>query len=180
MSSGEPEPETVLGRGKFLELRRRGRWEYATRPGITDIVVIVALTAEGEAVLVEQHRPPVSAQVIEWPAGLVGDHESPEDEDLFSAANRELEEETGYRASSFSVLTVGAPSAGMCDEIITLLRAERLRKVGEGGGVGHEEIKVHLVPLAEIDGWMNDRAQAGFVIDIKIYAGLYFLRGGQT
>jgi ADP-ribose pyrophosphatase len=110
MSSGEPEPETVLGRGKFLELRRRGRWEYATRPGITDIVVIVALTAEGEAVLVEQHRPPVSAQVIEWPAGLVGDHESPEDEDLFSAANRELEEETGYRASSFSVLTVGAPS----------------------------------------------------------------------
>ena len=180
MSSAEPEGEVVLGHGKFLELRRRGRWEYATRPGITEIVVIVALTADGEAVLVEQHRPPVSAQVIEWPAGLVGDHESPADEDLFSAANRELEEEAGYRASSFSVLAVGAPSAGMSDERITLLRAEELRKVGEGGGVGHEEIKVHLVPLPEIDAWLVDRAQAGFVIDIKVYAGLYFVRGEQA
>lgn len=178
MSTVDPQGEIVLGRGKFLELRRRGRWEYATRPGITDIVVIVALTAEGEAVLVEQHRPPVSAQVIEWPAGLVGDLESPDDEDLFSAANRELEEETGYRAESFSILSVGAPSAGMSDEMITLLRAEGLQKVGEGGGVGHEEIKVHLVPLSDIEGWLTDQAKAGFVIDIKVYAGLYFLRAG--
>lgn len=176
MSTEQSGEEFVLGRGKFLELRRRGRWEYATRPNITEIVVIAAVTGHGEAVLVEQHRPPVSAQVIEWPAGLVGDHESPEGEDLFTAANRELEEETGYRAGSLSVLSVGAPSAGMSDEMITLLRADGLEKVGEGGGVGHEQITVHLVPLREIDGWLSDRARAGLVIDIKVYAGLYFLR----
>ena len=176
MSTGGPEEEIVLGRGKFLELRRRGRWEYATRPNITEIVVIAAVTEDGKAVLVEQHRAPVSAQVIEWPAGLVGDQESSEEEDLFTAANRELAEETGYRASSFSVLSVGAPSAGMSDEMITLLRAEGLEKVSDGGGVEHEEITVHLVPLREIDGWLGDRATAGFVIDIKVYAGLYFLR----
>ena len=176
MKLDESAEETVLGRGKFLELRRRGRWEYATRPNITEIVVIAAVTDEGEAILVEQHRPPVSAQVIEWPAGLVGDHDSPEGEDLFTAANRELEEETGYRASSFKVLSVAAPSAGMSDEMITLLGAEGLEKVGEGGGVGHEEITVHRVPLREIDRWLTDRAKSGFVIDVKIYAGLYFLR----
>jgi len=177
MSMNETKGEIVLGQGKFLELRRRDRWEYATRPGITEVVVIVAVTDDDEAVLVDQYRPPVSARVIEWTAGLVGDHESPDGEELFEAANRELEEETGYRAGSFSVLSIGAPSAGMCDEIVTLLRAEGLTKVGEGGGVGHEEIKVHLVPMADIDSWLKDRAKAGYVIDLKVYAGLYFLRG---
>ena len=59
--------------------------------------------------------------------------------------------------------------------MVTFLRAEGLERVGEGGGVGGEEIEVRLVPLAEVDSWLRRRAEEGFLIDPKVYAGLYWL-----
>jgi ADP-ribose pyrophosphatase len=34
---------------------------------------------------------------------------------------------------------------------------------------------VHLVPLVEADSWLQARAAEGYLIDPKVYAGLYFL-----
>ena len=65
--------EVVLGTGRFLELRKRHSWEYVARPGVDEVVVIIAVTANNEAVLIEQYREPVLARMIEWAAGLVGD-----------------------------------------------------------------------------------------------------------
>ena len=52
--------------------------------------------------------------------------------------------------------------------------ADGLTKIGEGGGVDHEDIRVHVVPLAEVEPWLQARASAGSTIDIKVWAGLYF------
>ncbi|KAJ3871186.1 NUDIX hydrolase domain-like protein [Lentinula edodes] len=49
------------------------------------------------SVVVEQYRPPIGKFIIELPAGLVDEGETPE-----QAAIRELEEETGYNASSLA------------------------------------------------------------------------------
>ena len=42
--------------GAYLGIDERDGWEYATRVNATGVVVIVAVTTQGELVLVEQHR----------------------------------------------------------------------------------------------------------------------------
>ncbi len=165
----------VLGAGRYLQLRRRNNWEFVERMGVTDVVVLIAVTAEQEAVLVEQYREPVQAKMIEWPAGLVGDEEASDDETMLDAAARELEEETGFRAGRFEILGTGPSSGGLTSEVVTFLQTGGLERVGEGGGVEGENIRVHLVPLSQVDSWLSKRAEEGFLIDPKVYAGLYFL-----
>src|SRR5699024_2459270 len=94
--------EQLLYAGDFLRVKRRGHWEYVERVNARAVVVIVAVTDAGELVLVEQPRVPVAANCIELPAGLVGDIAGAEDESLATAAARELEEETGYRAAQLA------------------------------------------------------------------------------
>ena len=53
-------------------------------------VGIVAVTSDGRLLLVEQFRIPVGKNVIELPAGLVGDLPGQEEESLKLAAQREL------------------------------------------------------------------------------------------
>lgn len=163
----------IVCEGAHTQFVCRGRWEYISRVGVTGIVGVVAVTDEGKLLLVEQYRPPVDANVIELPAGLAGDNGAG-DEDLADAARRELEEETGYRASDMTPLAEGAPSAGITDEIITLYRAAGLTRTGTGGGDEHETITVHEVPIADVPAWLAGRQSDGAVIDLKVWAGLYF------
>mgnify|MGYP001400965326 CR=1 FL=1 len=97
MTEEQPEKKS-LHQGRFLAMFERGGWEYVDRVGASGVVVILALTDADELVLVEQHRVPVDASVIELPAGLAGDLPDSQDEDFREAARRELLEETGYRA----------------------------------------------------------------------------------
>lgn len=168
-----PEPQT-LADGKFIRLVKQGKWEYAQRKGISGIVTIVAVTDDRKLLLVEQDRAPVGGRVIELPAGLAGDDEEHRGEDLANAARRELLEETGYEADEMAQVAQGPPSAGMTDEIITLFVARGLRKVGEAEGDGSEDITVHEVPLDEVVEWLEARWREGRMVDMKVYAGLFF------
>jgi len=166
--------DEVLGEGRFLRLVRRDGWERADRIGVRDIVVLVAVTPDGELLLVEQHRPAVGARVLELPAGLVGDAAEHRDEPIEAAARRELREETGWHASRFERLTAGPPTSGLSSEVVTLLRARELRREGDGGGVGEERIVVHAVPLAQVPTWLREREREGILVDPKVWAGLWF------
>jgi ADP-ribose pyrophosphatase len=168
-------PRTILHAGIFLALIKEGRWEYAERIGVTGAAIIVAVTDEQKLLLVEQYRIPVHSRTIELPAGIVGDEPGAAHEGLAEAARRELLEETGYAAESMEVLTTGPASSGLASELVTLLLASGLKRVQEGGGVAHEDITVHEVPLAEVHEWLAKKAAAGLLVEPKIYAGLYFL-----
>mgnify|MGYP003219931911 CR=1 FL=1 len=87
-----------LCRGKFLELLKEGRWEYVRRVNASGAVMIVAVTKEGELLLVEEYRVPLHARTVGLPAGISGDEG---EESTLQSARRELEEETGYRADSW-------------------------------------------------------------------------------
>ncbi len=165
----------LIGAGKFLKLVREGRWEYATRPGGREVAVIIALTADRRLLLVEQMRIPLGCNVLELPAGLVGDHAAWAGERAVDAAQRELEEETGYRALHLTELMRCPTSAGLTDETAVFFRAEGLVKTGPGGGDPSERITVHAVPLAGIDRWLLDRQRQGVALDPKIYTALYWL-----
>ncbi len=169
------EKTDTLGEGRFLRLQKRNGWEFVERVGVSDVAVLIAVTAADELMLVEQYREPVRAKMIELPAGLVGDEAAFSGESLLDAAGRELEEETGYRAGQLSIIARTPSSAGMTSEIITFVHATELTKVGPGGGVDGEDIRVHAAPVAGADRWLRERSTEGYAIDPKIYAGLRLL-----
>lgn len=162
-------------RGRYLSLLERDGWEFASRCNATGVVVLIAVTDAGELVLVEQYRKPVEASVVELPAGLVGDLADP-DEPLLDAAQRELEEETGYVAAQMEILMACPSSAGMSDEVITFVLATGLRRVGPGGGDDSEEIEVTAVALEQVDAWLVAQAAAGKPVDPKVFTALYWLQ----
>ncbi len=151
--------------GRFIVTRRRGKWEYVSRSrGITAAVILAV--HEGEVILVEQYRVPLGRPCLELPAGLVGDDVHGEAAEV--AAIRELEEETGYRAEHMVDLGRYYSSPGMSSEGFTLLRAEGLTRVGDGGGVPGEDIEVHHVPIAEIAAFIAAKRAEGCAIDVKL------------
>ncbi len=166
----------ILYEGKYLRLLREDNWEFVKRRNCTGIVVIVAMTHDHKVLFVEQFRRPVEASVIEFPAGLVNDQETPQKETLEEAARRELLEETGYEAQELMPLVEGPVSSGLSSEVITFFQALDIVKKHEGGGDDTESIVVHEVPLKEADLWLYEMQRKGYLVDPKVYAGLYFLK----
>jgi ADP-ribose pyrophosphatase len=158
-------PETMWA-GRFVTAQRKGKWEYAGRVGGIRAVVILA-EHEGQWILVEQPRAAVGGMCLELPAGLVGDHG--DGASVEETAVRELEEETGFTARSIRRLGDYHASPGMLSESFTLVRADQVRRIGEGGGVpGEEEIVVHLVPTAELADFVAARRAARVAVDVKL------------
>jgi ADP-ribose pyrophosphatase len=158
-------PEQVEWAGKFVLAKRRGRWEYASRARGLRAAVILAIDA-GEVILVEQFRVPIGKYCLEMPAGLIGDDE--ESEGALESAQRELEEETGYRAAQWEDLGEFWSSPGMITESYTLLKATGLTRVGDGGGTDHEDIVVHRVPLERMAETVAEHRARGHAIDSKL------------
>ena len=158
----------MVWQGRFIAAKRRGKWEYVSRTRGVSAAVILA----------DRRRPRHPRRAIsraarraclELPAGLIGDEE--EGEEVEAAAIRELEEETGYRAERDGrprPLSIASP--GMSSEGFTLLRAEGLTKVGEGGGVAGEDIVVHRVPLADVPAFVAAKRAEGCAIDVEAAA----------
>jgi ADP-ribose pyrophosphatase len=154
---------------------KRDHWEYVERPNIPGAVAIVAVTEADELLLVEQYRVPLDRRVIELPAGLAGDGDDHAAESFADSARRELLEETGYQADEMVLLAAGPTTAGLSNEQVSLFQARRLTRVHAGGGEGMESLIVHHVHLAQVRPWLRQQEAQGKLIDIKIFAGLYFL-----
>ena len=83
-------------------------------------------------------------------------------------------EETGYRADSLKAVFKGPISAGLSTEILTIVKAEKLQKVHEGGGVDGEDIQVHRVPVSEVKQWLLNTP---VMVDPKVFAA--FVLSGE-
>lgn len=106
---------------------------------------IVALTRNGDVVLVKQYRHGVCQALVEFPGGVVED-----DEDPMAGARRELLEETGY--TSANIIEIGKIYPNPALQTNTLhcflaLDAERVS--GQNLDAG-EDIEVHLMALDEL------------------------------
>ena len=137
--------------------QRAGR-EIVDHPGA---VGIVAADGHGRVILVRQWRHAVGRALWEIPAGTLARGEPPE-----SAARRELAEETGYTASSWSRLGSGPVAPGYSGEILHLFAARHL-SMGEPHPDPDEHVVARLFTVAEMHRLIAEEA-----VDIKTIAGL--------
>lgn len=167
-----PAPDTPIEtrwEGRFITVKQQGTWEYVSRSRGIHAAVILAIddAVDGRhVILVEQYRVPLKVNCLELPAGLVGDDSAGEAAEM--AAERELEEETGYRAAHWRVVGEFYSSPGMVSESFTLLIATGLTRVGDGGGVDSEDIVVHRVPIDGIADFVAAKRAEGCGIDVRV------------
>ncbi|KAG8745728.1 hypothetical protein FRC10_007208 [Ceratobasidium sp. 414] len=149
-------------------------WEVASRKtrsggGIDAVAVLAILKSESETfrpstIIIEQYRPPVGAFVV----GLIDSGETAE-----QTAIRELEEETGYKASGIaqvSPLLVSDP--GMTSANMKLVAVnvdikegeEPAQKLDEG-----EHIVKRVVELDKLLGELEAYEARGFVVDARLH-----------
>jgi ADP-ribose pyrophosphatase len=168
----------VVATGQFIRMFAHEGWEYVKRLRCRGAVLVVAVTDDQRLLLVEQRRVPLARNVIELPAGLVGDVDAREG--MAAAAKRELLEETGYSARRMTLLASGPTSGGVSADLVWFMRAEGLRRRGPAEGDGTERLTLHEVPLRRVDAWLRARRRRGVLVDPKIYAGLYLIEATKS
>ena len=118
-------------------------------------VNVVALTADDQVVLIRQYRHGIGAVHFELPAGTT----DPGDPSLLTAAQRELAEETGYTGGRWSELMTLSANPALQNNLTYTFLAEGVTP-GAATPEESEDIRVHLVPLAEVEALIDN---GGFV-----------------
>jgi ADP-ribose pyrophosphatase len=165
--------ETVLAservyEGRILNLRvdqiRTSQGVEALREIVENggAVAVVAVDDQQRVVLVKQYRHAIRAVVTEVPAGKLDG-----DEDPLEGAQRELGEETGFRAGRWQSLSSIYPSPAWSTEYIYLYLATELIPGPMAMDVD-EAIEVVLLPLAEA----IELVRSGVITDAKTVAAL--------
>jgi len=141
--------------------------EVVRHPGA---VVILPLLDRDTVVLIENRRPAVNETLLELPAGTCERGESPE-----VTAERELIEETGYRAARFTAIHEFFSAPGICDELMTLFVATDLIQ-GAPNREATERIENRVATRDEIKAWIG----SGRIRDAKTLVGLYAFLSGRN
>ncbi|MCE2981070.1 MAG: NUDIX hydrolase [Betaproteobacteria bacterium] len=136
--------------------------EYILHPGAA---IILPVLDDGRVILVRQYRYPVGRETLEFPAGKIDAGESSR-----ATAERELLEETGYRAGCLEFAFTVHPCVGYADERIDYYLATRLLHVGHPGEDG-EFLSTVVSPLDEL----LRQADAGEQTEAKTLLGAYWL-----
>lgn len=122
--------KTLINRGIVVNTRRDEALRPDGKPCIREVVehpggvVILPLLDSGEIIMVEQWRYPLGKTLIEVPAGKLERGEDP-----FEAAQRELLEETGYKAHQWEPMHYIYTAPGFCDEKLYLYKASALELI---------------------------------------------------
>ena len=107
-------------------------------------VVIVPVDAEGNVLLVRQYRYAAGRSLLEAPAGIIEDGESPDD-----CAQRELAEEIGFASRNLRALGDFWSSPGFCSEFMYAYLAKDLVPYRLQAD-DDEDIQVERLPLSRI------------------------------
>ncbi|HEY8296777.1 MAG TPA: NUDIX hydrolase [Candidatus Baltobacteraceae bacterium] len=114
-------------------------------------VIVFALTAGGEVVLVRQYKHGIGRVVLELPAGAIDDGETPAE-----TAARELAEETGFTAASLESFGSFVVEPTNSDVLAHLFLARDAKRTGAQRLDVTEDIDVELVELDRLRSMLHD------------------------
>lgn len=158
-------------RGQFLKVRvdtvalpdgEIANREIVDHPGA---VAILALTEDGQVLLVRQFRYAINRVTLELPAGKRERGETAE-----ATCRRELIEETGFEPIEVERLADVAVSPGYTNEIITLFRVRGLKPV-TAQPEPDEFLETVTLPISEALAMIR----RGEIQDAKTIVGLFWL-----
>lgn len=139
--------------------------ELVGHPGA---VGIIPITDDGRLIVVEQYRKPLERSLVEIPAGKLEPGEEPE-----VTAVRELEEETGYAAKSFTYLQTIATSPGFANEVVHLYVAKELYKLEHPANLDEDEfVELVTISLEEAEEMIAN----GRIFDAKTVIAVMWMR----
>jgi ADP-ribose pyrophosphatase len=142
-----------------------GEWECVRHPGGA---LAVPITNEGKWVLVRQYRFSLQARILEFPAGTIEPGE-----DAATTVQRELEEESGYRARKWDSLGKFPLAPGYSDEYIYAFLARDLQKLEAPPEQDlDEDLEVVLMSCEELEAAIAK----GEGIDAKTITAFYLAR----
>lgn len=140
--------------------------EFVVHPGAVMVIPLLDTPKGLHLVLERQYRYPVGQVMIEFPAGKLDVGEDP-----LACAQRELSEETGYRAQSWAKAGVLHPVIAYSTEVIHIYFARGLtlgeRQLDEG-----EFLDVFTATPDELMAW----CRTGQVTDAKTLTGVLWLQ----
>jgi len=125
--------------------------------------VMMAVDDKKRILLVRQYRLPADSYMWELPAGRLDAGEKP-----LQAAKRELAEETGYQAKTWTKLVSFYASPGYVQERMTIFLATDL-KAGEATPMEDERIEAKWFKAKEVRQMIDD----GEIEDAKTMLGYY-------
>ena len=138
-------------------------------PGAVAILAIDAasessVTPESELLFVRQFRAPVGQLLLEVPAGTLDLHDGVTEEPQL-AAERELEEETGLRATTWRHLRSFFTAPGFTSERMELYLALGLSEAGPGARTPDEDEAIEAVRLTIAEA--AEAVRRGAIVDAK-------------
>lgn len=134
--------------------------EVVEHPGAA---AVVALTDDGRVVMVRQYRYAPDAVFLEIPAGKLEKGEA-----ALHCAQRELVEETGWRATQWAWLAPVHPAIGFSNERIDVFIARGLEEVGACPDA-EEFVEVEIVAVADL----IEAIRLGQITDPKTVLGVF-------
>lgn len=173
MSGGAVQPETALStvtvyEGKVIKVRvdrvrlADGRESVREVVEYPQSVVIVPIDFDDNVILVRQYRYAIGDALLEAPAGKCDEGEGPAE-----TAQRELQEETGYRAGDLQFMASYWTGPGLVTEYMHAFLARDLEESPLAAD-DDEKIVVEHVPL----GRVHDMIRDGTIRDGKTIATL--------
>ncbi|NJR75565.1 MAG: NUDIX hydrolase [Scytonema sp. CRU_2_7] len=142
-----------------------GEWECIRHPGGA---LAVPITSEGQLILLRQYRFAVQGRVLEFPAGTLEPNEDP-----LETIQREIEEETGYRAQKWQKLGEFFLAPGYSDEIIYAYLAQDLEKLeGVPAQDEDEDLETVFFTPEELDKSILE----GELVDAKSISSFFLAR----
>jgi len=138
---------------------------------LADAVHVVALTPDGEVLLVRQFRAGSGRDSLEIPGGLVDPGEDP-----CTAGARELLEETGYAGDPPVLLGTLWSNPSLLTSRISTIVIQNARLVAEPDPDQHEELTIDRVPVEEIPRMI----QEGQIDHALVVAGLLWWLGTKS
>lgn len=125
-------------------------------------VAVVPVTEKNEIIMVRQYRYPAGRVLLEVPAGRIEKGEDPA-----FCAERELREETGFKAGEMSLLYSYYTTPGFSDEKLHLYLARELVQLGSRPDED-EFINIDCVPIEKA----LEMVDRGEIIDAKSIIGV--------
>ncbi len=122
-----------------------GRFASREIVNVKNAVAILPLDDRGVIHLVRQHRPAIGRTILEVPAGLIDQGETPEE-----AAIRECEEETGYKPAVLKKLIRYAQAEGYSSGFTTLFMGTSLKHTGKTKLDSTEFLELVSLPYPEL------------------------------